>query len=338
MFGLKDLKEQLEASSSKIICPVLGCKRSVARMKAGVWNSLDSSLKSGETDGKTFDRYFCSDHGIYITPSTFIYRNLRDNLLWPDADGELLEQVVAAKRVKAQLHHDNSEDAVTWNVFRYLERNGLIGLFLGSVTKTPLNSRPVVYWSYSQEDKGTYPRLVDACDMFGERATRRSEPDLLIATDNALFFIEAKLTSGNETSGRGARLKEHLLNVKRYISGYDNWFSRAFASDYEMIVRDQKYELMRFWLIGTYMAQLDNLDFYFINLVTSTRETDIENDFGKHLRQDKRRHFLRMTWESIYSFVRERGPAGEDKSKMIGYFQNKATRYEQGRIQRAFSV
>ena len=66
-------------------------------------------------------------HGIYISPSTFEYADEFDNLLWHDpADRELLAAFKPFKR-ESRLARDNSEDALTWNVFRYLEKSGRLG-------------------------------------------------------------------------------------------------------------------------------------------------------------------------------------------------------------------
>jgi len=57
---------------------------------------------------------------IYITPTTFVYNDFRSNLLWQkESDVALLQKVMAVKR-ESRMEYDNSEDALTWNVFRYL--------------------------------------------------------------------------------------------------------------------------------------------------------------------------------------------------------------------------
>lgn len=61
------------------------------------------------------------------------------------------------------------------------------------------NSSRIVYWSYGQEEKNTWFRLGMAKKKFGEETARGSEPDVIIKNDKALFFIEAKLSSGNKT-------------------------------------------------------------------------------------------------------------------------------------------
>ncbi|MHA2022224.1 MAG: hypothetical protein ACTSWQ_01020, partial [Candidatus Thorarchaeota archaeon] len=217
------------------------------------------------------NRFKCPKHDIVISPSTFEYPNELDNLLWKErSDLDLLERIRTKKR-ESRIARDNSEDAVSWNVFRFLERNNLIEGFLGSITDRSLKSSEVLYWSYSQKENTGWSLLDRAKREFGERIERGSEPDIIIKTDNALFFIEAKLTSGN------VAVPSNKTYSKKYMSGGNNWFSEVFSSDYKTVAIDEKkYELLRFWLLGTWMAKQQDLDFYLVNLVLSKRDTDIE--------------------------------------------------------------
>jgi len=200
--------------------------------------------------------------------------------LWNEGhDLKLFEKIKKVKR-ENRMARDNSEDAVSWNVFRFLERNNLIEGFLSLITGLYLKSSEVIYWSYSQKENNVLSELNEARREFGEVIKRGSEPDIIIKTDKALFFIEAKLTAGNKT------IPSNKNNSKKYESGGHNWFSMVFKSDYRTItVIEKKYELLRFWLLGTWMAKKQGLDFYLINLVLSEREKDIENIFKGHIRE-----------------------------------------------------
>jgi len=144
---------------------------------------------------------------------------------------------------------DNSKDAVSWNVFRFLERNNLIEDFLSSFTGLYHKSSEVIYWAYSQKENEVLPELNKARREFGEVIRKGSELDIIIKTNNVLFFIEAKLIAGNEM------IPSNISSSKKYESGGQNWFSKAFKSDYKTIaVIEKKYELLRFWLLCTWMA------------------------------------------------------------------------------------
>ena len=55
----------------------------------------------------------------------------------------------------------------------------------------------------------------------------------------------------------------------------------SIQSDYETIaIKAKKYELFRFWLLGSWIASETGRDFFLINVVLSERETDIEQQFN----------------------------------------------------------
>lgn len=334
MFGLEELKEKIEVKGDMIICPVIGCENQVKKMKRRVLKSLDAYLEKREAGKEGFEQYLCKEHKIYITPTTFIYEDLKDNLLWYDAeDKDLLGKIIKHKRVKAQLHHDNSEDAVTWNVFRFLERSKLLSEFLSKLCNSPVANPEIIYWSYSQSQQGVWNELKKARAEFGEIPQRGSEPDLIVNSDDALFFIEAKLTATNETTPSNPK------ELKRYLTGGNNWYNVVFKSDYQTIAnKEKKYELLRFWLLGTWIAKQQDLDFYLVNLVLSERERDIEAIFKKHIHENQRRNFVRIAWEDIYQHISSSVLSGRDKDKIMRYFKNKTVGYENGKLQRAFSI
>ena len=319
MLGMKELKERIEITDTTVECPVKGCSEKIERQRVVF---------------KKEDRFKCPEHNIYISPSTFEYQSELDNLLWKDkADLDLFERIKTVKR-DSRIARDNSEDAVTWNVFRFLGRNNLVEITLSSISSVTLKSPEVIYWSYRQGEDSSWSELNKAREEFGEEIKRSSEPDIIIKTDNVLLFIEAKLTAGNET------VPSNMSNSKKYETGGDNWFSEVFESDYKTVaIAEKKYELLRFWLLGTWMAKQRDLDFYLVNLVLSEREKAIETIFKRHLYENRRMKFIRITWEDIYQRILNSDLSGIDKDTMIKYFINKTIGYDgNGKLQRAFSI
>lgn len=318
MFGMNELKDSIEITQAIVECPVKGCSVKVERQREVF---------------KREERFKCPKHNIYISPSTFEYENELDNLLWKDAnDLDLFRKIMRAKR-ESRIARDNSEDAVTWNVFRFLEKNNLIEIALSSIIGVNLRSSEIMYWSYCQRKNSGWSELNKAREEFGEKIKRGSEPDIIVKTDNALLFIEAKLTAGNETipSDKG--------NSKKYEIGGNNWFSKVFKSDYRTVaIAEKKYELLRFWLLGTWIVKQLDLDFCLANLVLSEREKDIETIFKKHICENERMKFIRITWEVIYQQILNSHLSGTDKDRIIEYFRNKTIGYDDnGRLQRAFN-
>lgn len=214
MLGIKELKEKIEITTTTVECPVKGCKRVVERQRRVF---------------RKEDRFRCLKHNIFISPSTFEYFDVLDNFLWKEkSDIELFKKIKKVKR-ESRIARDNSEDAVSWNVFRFLERNNLIESFLSLITGLYLKPSEVIYWSYGQKEDKVFPLLNEARREFGEVIRRGSEPDIIVKTNKALFFIEAKLTADNKTSPSNKK------SSKKYESGGHNWFFKVFKSDYKTI-------------------------------------------------------------------------------------------------------
>ena len=319
MYGLKDLKEKINITEDTVECPVKDCDVIVERQR----NSF-----------KREKRFYCPKHKIYISPSTFEYESETDNFLWKDRDGmELLKKIKTVKR-ESRMARDKSEDSLSWNVFRFLEKDQLLEKVMGAIVGVPIKSPEIIYWSYSQKDETSWPALNDARKYFGEKIRRGSEPDIIIKTENALFFIEAKLTASNKTA------PTNLDNAKKYEERDKDFYSQIFKSDFNTVaVQEKKYELLRFWLLGNWIAKEKNLGFYLIDLVLEEKDQDIESTFGQLIKQDKNKRFIRITWEDIYKQILNHGTSLNDSNKIIEYFKNKTIGYNgYGKLQKAFSI
>jgi len=319
MFAANDLKTTINVSETHVECPVKACKKIVPRQRGTFQRS---------------EKFLCPEHGIYISPSTFEYDKPTDNLLWKnEVDLDLLRRISAVKR-ESRIARDNSEDAVTWNIFRFLEKEKLLSNYLSLSSKNEVLNPEVIYWSYSQSEQAVWSQLVEARKELELKPDKGSEPDVIVISDKALFVIEAKLNANNNTmpTSRDPLVKE------KYVSGGCGWYQSAFKSDFETVaISDRKYELLRFWLLGSWMAKQQGLKFVLINLVPSEKEKDIESKFKRHIKENTDRTFLRLTWESIYSIIHE--AANPRKDSILEYFRNKTTGYNQERkLQRAFSV
>jgi hypothetical protein len=319
MYGVGDLKLHIEITPNNVECPVIGCSKMVERQR--------HSFKREE-------RFRCPEHKIYISPSTFEYDREIDNLLWKnETDLTLLKAVKRVKR-ESRISRDNSEDAISWNVFRYLEDTDQVAKLLSWVTQTEQHLIELMYWSYSQEAHGAWSELNETRKEFGENLQRSSEPDLIALTDTAIFFIEAKLTATNNTSPSGSN------NRTNYLTGGNEWQTHVFVSDFDTVaIKAKKYELFRFWLLGSWLANKMKLDFYLLNVVLTKRETDIEKKINPHIQTGTNRQFKRVTWEEIHSFIAEYAPEEHNKSVILEYFRNKTIGYNRkGELQKAFMV
>jgi len=317
MYGLKDLKPTIKIDNNSVECPVKNCSEKVDRQR--------KSFKRAQN-------YQCPIHKIYISPTTFEYEKEQENLLWIDnSDEQLLNQIKNVKR-ESRIARDNSEDALTWNVMRFLDRQGLITDFLSKLSNQVINEAELILWSYSPQENSAWKLLEKARREFGETGNRSSEPDIIIKTDKVLYFIEAKLTASNKTNPSNPK------NTKKYKTGGDNWFSKILKSEYDTIaVKEKRYELMSFWLLGSWIANRLNVDFEFYSLVKQSRDITVEAEFSKHIIPCEKRKFSRLTWEEIYRYI-ETLEDNVEKQKMTDYFKNKTVGYINGNIKQAFSI
>lgn len=331
MFGWDRLKPSIQISHASVECPVRDCPSFVKRQRGSFQRHPD---------------FRCPQHGIYISPSTFEYETDSDNMLWA-ADTDLaLWRAINAPGVKREnrIARDNSEDAVTWNVFRFLELHGLVGEFTNLVAGETLAATPrVIYWSYCQSSRRAWSPLLDAAQFFGEGVEYRSEPDVVIDDDRVLAFVENKFLGGN-------RKPSKARYPKRYTTAGPGWFAKVFSPSTtfeEVAVTDELYQLMRLWLLGSWIADQSGKRFLLVNVVRSQSEDarDTEAQFGQYISASPNRRFVLLTWERLFAGLVRSKVDIPDSNRLEEYFANKTIGYPYdarnvptGLLQRAFDL
>jgi hypothetical protein len=319
VYDIRSLKPQIFVNETQVECPVRECSQKVARQRR-VFQSAP--------------QFQCPEHHIYISPSTFEYPTQWDNLLWKEEQDVLLLETILGSKRESRMARDNSEDALSWNVFRYLEKEEHLATILSCIIGQDLGELTLVYWSYSPTFGDVWPELTTARQEFGEQLHRSSEPDLIAFSDKAVLFIEAKFTASNKTA------PSNPANRKRYITGGNSWYQQVFESDYDIVaIAAQKYELLRFWLLGSWIADQSARDFYLVNLVRMEYEQNIEKLFGGHIKANAQRCFMRVTWEEICQYIAEKTPPSLKGDLLLDYFEYKTVGYNRfGELQQAFSI
>jgi hypothetical protein len=237
-----------------------------------------------------------------------------------EADWDLLHHEIATeKRETHRLARERSEDAVTYNVFRSIERAGRLAELCQMFTATGQSAADLVYWSYSLPDAGPLPLLQDARRSFGERPARGSEPDLIAITPTDIIFIEVKLTSGNETTPS----RPECLGLYQAAAG--GWYDTIFMADpHSIAVTARKYELMRFWLLGSWMARNSQRRFTLVSLTRRVQDPNLERVVAPLLRQADDRRYVHLTWEEIAQFT----AADPCTSPVFDYLVTKSVGYD----------
>ena len=327
-YGLSELRATRCITESHVRCHVAGCGHTVARQRK-VFVASDACL--------------CPHHGGFLSPSTYQYQCQWRNLLWQDdSDRALLRAIEPVKRTMARLGRERDEDALTWNVVRAFQREGrarrLVKVLLGGRLPDACREREpsVIYWG-AHGDGGPWEPLARAQCLFQEMPGRGSEPDVLFWwPDQCLAVVEAKFCTSNETRP-SAKPAGDDPRPKAY--GGSDHFQRVFRASYDEITcQDAKYELMRLWLLGSWIAQEHGASFYLVNLVRQAENGDIVTRFGARCVLAPDRTLMRATWESIWEALPASDLPEGTAATLDRYFADKSAGYgADGSLQRAFT-
>jgi hypothetical protein len=308
-----DLKDRIRITDSRVECPVKNCQHSVPCQNFVLQNQPE---------------FQCPDHKIFIAPSTFQYPNETDNLLWREPqDLELLEEIKTVKR-ESPIARDNSKDALTWNVFYYMQKTGLLKSLINSIHQSEQEDLDVYYWTYNPLSKQIYADLSTCAPNL------HLQSDLIIRTESALYLIDAKFTASHNTIPENPNVGE---GYTRWKSG---WYQSVFTEDFHTVaIAHQKYELLRLWLMGSKLAEITDRSFYLITVGRQAQHQNIGKEFSPLVVQTPNRKFIPITWEDCYSFSCRFGPPVPDTYKLLAYLENKTTGYNpQGKLVKAFQL
>ena len=191
----------------------------------------------------------------------------------------------------------NSEDLVTWTIFRHLIGTGELGTLARQVgiVSGEANEPDVLLWGVPINSRTRLRRVVIAeLDSLGESPERRSEPDVILDFDKSgLIFIEVKLRSSND-AGEPSSSK-----WKRYLHD-----SEAF-SDAEKARETGLYELVRNWRILCDIAH--GRPAMLVNLgpdeLWSGESGARIRRFEEALAINPTRRFLKVSWESFIAAI-----------------------------------
>jgi hypothetical protein len=317
--GSHNLKERIVTTEQTVDCPVLGCQHWVPRQTSHFLRDA---------------KFQCPKHGIFISPSTFEYLKWSDNILWIDSEAlSQLNQILTVKH-ENRLARSNSEDALTWNVFRHLEKTGMLSEILSRIANQDLHNLELFFWTYDSAAQATWKDLETYSQIFGEKPKHGTEPDLIVRTDELLAFIEVKFGSSHNTTPSNENVKAG------YVSAAHGWYNKVFSAEFETIaIRERRYELLRQWLIGSRMADRAERQFLLLTVDLESQLAQAKEPFSSLIVQSEQRRFACISWESIYQFVTRFGPPDFDTQILLAYLENKTLSYDKnGCLRKAFDL
>lgn len=303
-FGVGDLDPRLEIQPGRIRCVVRGCEHFLSKP-----GTRPSSV--------------CPTHGIRCHSSewgdTYSFANPRRNIL---VDSELYDLRVVSgsmKQAKSYFGLENSEDDLTWNVFRSLQKERQLARFANTFFGVGTHDEPDLYlWGIRLTDDSFIPwdLLNAARNSFESRMPpdrKRTEPDVaLLLPGRYLILIEAKFRSENSVcSGPKAQ-----YTVCRYpcINFAENVLPEQ---DCEVAV-----QLWRNMAFVEWMSLADSKVTrpFLANLVPDCFETGSFQGFHKLIRESYKHYVKRITWEQVYEHLDD---SSEAIRRLRAYMVNK---------------
>lgn len=248
----------------------------------------------------------CPTHHISVHPTrphgfTYVYNEPWRNLLWREAgDQARLDAILRGKR-ESRMGHEHSEDAVTWNIFRFFERHGCLSGAIGTICPCPNDEPLTVFWTTHE---GCLWEPYQRCsDQIPERASSRSESDLIFLWERKLLVVvEAKFRSPNRSNPDPSKRKDELRKSRPYINRASRCLNPKGA---KRAVCDGWYELLRNWVLGMGLKEMLGCEeFVLVNLLRKRHEAEHREDPTRDFAEracalTPNRRFVVAHWEDL---------------------------------------
>ena len=283
----------------------------------------------------------CPAHGIRCHGSrTYSYVDVRRNVI---VDPELLATRIVGHPFKYDskfLGHERSEDTLSWNVFRSLQKAGCLARVAKLLIGEDHTDEPDLYlWGIrlTEDSFDPWDLLVEARERFeSDLPVRRplTEPDIALhLAGRYLLLIEAKFGSANPVYKQGPRKSRQDLTFDELLDIYQDARLGALDRDLARTRSQIHYQFWRNMIFAEWMAKEEakGARAYHLNLVREGHEEDAAQEFAGLVVAGFEERFRRATWEGIYRVVT--GGGGPPLHNLCKYMETKTERLE-----RAFSL
>ncbi len=175
--------------------------------------------------------------------------------------------------------------------------------FAESVTGRPQASAWITYLAGPRDESLVPQPLLDAQKALEGRPTQGSRPSLVLETPAELVFVTAKATSSHKTTQRNEKVLERW-------SGRQGWYDQVFkANIHTVAVEKRRYQLMRLWMLGSWMAAKSGKRFTLVVVSRASVDRKLEREFGKLVRPSDSRRLVHWTWDDIAELAEDSGGA-----------------------------
>lgn len=318
-YGIKELDRRFVQNKAKglVRCPIRSCIH---------WLTPPARERgSGEA---------CSKHGIYVHKSgTYRYEYPSRNVI---VDPGFFREQILGNGFKYESHRlgaERSEDTLSYNVFRSLQRLKLLHKVVHLCTGIATNQEPRLYlWGLEMRSKDVEPwdLLIAGRERFeSDLPVNRplTEPDIaLFQPGEYLILIEAKFCSGNGVYERDQKTKLLDLTLGQLITIYRDPALKIL--DYEEALKRDRihYQLWRNLIFAEWMAQKDgpSTQAYHVNLVRQGYEEDVCDPMLTLMRPQYRDRFNQISWEEIHGMANRHRPEADH---LCSYLEQKTERF-----------
>lgn len=300
-YGVQDLDSKVVMHSDdpdQVQCFVRGCSHFVRR---------PTRHQSGTP---------CPTHGIYChhskNGSTYRYVDVTRNII---ASPDMFAKWVVGHPFKYESDRfgaENSEDALSWNVFRSLQEAGKLAEVARFFTGMEHTEQPRLYlWGLRVDDDSYEPwdLLIAARERFESRLPvkrPKTEPDIALHLPGRyLVLIEAKFTSPNSTYKRGPRKDSQSLTLDELLDIYQDPKLRILDQTKARSVEAIHYQFWRNTVFAEWMALQESAHTVagHVSLVRQAGVTEDAQVFSDLLADGCSSHFRQATWEGIAAGV-----------------------------------
>jgi len=123
---------------------------------------------------------------------------------------------------QAYLSRPNSEDALTWNVFRSLQKLGDVGLDVISGIFNISQVENILFWGCDVENHGEEQQLLNILIRItdGKFGGTMTEPDVVIIAEKEAVFVECKLNQNGKDSPWKAQGEGWIKRFEIYLNEF----------------------------------------------------------------------------------------------------------------------
>lgn len=285
----------------------------------------------------------CPDHGIEIHSRSFVYKDPLRNIRF---ERETFEGAFLNNPLKAETHrfgNENSEDALTWNVFAALARRRRLSALSRCLSQLDIEDEPELYlWGLRVDLNDPVPpkqfdALCAARKVFESDITKmHTEPDIMMyAPKRFLVLVEAKFRSGNTIAKPGPN--DVPGEKPKTPAGILNRYSADRLPPGSLLIPTNETcffsQLYRNLVFAIHMAAQLNVQWGFVNLTSKLlpKEVSALTTFANAvLPPNTRQRFVRYTWEKLF---RDHAEGNDDLQELSTYL-----RYKSANCGRAFDI